>query len=198
MSDRAQEEHLARTAADIMFGDKYMDLLERVYSERDTIVEFETNPKQFLLRHGIKIPDAIDVVIHDPGTLNRTARVDFHWGDWAKPARPDILAARKKLRELARVAWDTLDSREMKQLRQTVQSSPGALKEFTSNPTAYARAQRVAIPDDMDLIVHLDDPNELRIDVHFDATSASSGLRPVTLGGCCYCYRGGCCYYARF
>src|SRR5438094_615119 len=42
MSDHAQEEHLARIAGDIMFSETYMDLLESIYSERDTIVEFET------------------------------------------------------------------------------------------------------------------------------------------------------------
>src|SRR5260370_21643667 len=87
MSDHAQEEHVARIAGDIMFGDKYMDLLESIYSERDTIVEFETNPKHFLKRHGINIPDAIEVVIHDPGALGRPARVDFHWEESEQTAR---------------------------------------------------------------------------------------------------------------
>jgi hypothetical protein len=198
MNDHAQEEHLARIAGDIMFGDKYMDLLESIYSERDTIVEFETNPKHFLMRHGIHIPDGIDVVLHDPGALGRPARVDFHWGESVQTAQSDMLAARQRLRELARVAWDTLHSREMKQLKQIVQTSPGALKEFASNPKTYAAAHQVTIPDGLDVIVHLDDPNGLRIDLHFHATGHSSRLMAGSSGGCCYCRGNECCYYAAF
>lgn len=95
MSDHTQDEHLARIAGDIIFGDKYMDLLEVIYSERDAIAEFETNPKHYLMRHGIPIPDGIDVVIHDRGGLGRSARVDFHWGEWVQAARSNTLAVQK-------------------------------------------------------------------------------------------------------
>jgi hypothetical protein len=197
MPENPQEDHLARIAGDIAFSDKYMDLLESIYSERETILEFETNPKHFLMRHGIGIPDGIDVVIHHPGALGKAARVDFHWGEWVQTAEADKLAARRKLRELARAAWDTLHGREMKRLRQTIQSSPEALKEFASDPKAYATAHQVTIPDELELLVHLEDPNDPVICLHFDSLRASSsGIVP--LGGCCYCRGGGCCYYARF
>ena len=192
MSDYTEEVHLARIAGDIMFSDRYLDLLERTYSDQDTIVEFEASPKEFLMRHGIHIPNAIDVIIHDPGEVGRRARVDFHWGPWVEPAPPDR-SATQELRDLARMAWDTLNSSEMKQLRQAVQTSPGALQEFASNPKAFAAAHKVTIPDGMDLIVHQDDPNDLRIDIHFGDLNAGG---PRARGGCCYCSDGGCCYYA--
>ncbi len=59
MSEYAQKKHLARIAGDIIFSDHYMDLLESTYSDPAAIREFEANPKHFLRRHGIHIPDAI-------------------------------------------------------------------------------------------------------------------------------------------
>ena len=65
MSDHeAHDDYLARIATDIMYSDKYIDLLGSIYSERDSIAEFEINPKHYLMRHGIHIPDDIDVVLH--------------------------------------------------------------------------------------------------------------------------------------
>lgn len=74
-------DYLARIAVDILFSDKYMDLLKSVYSERETVVEIETKSKNFLMHHDIGIPDGVDVVVHDPDTLGKPARVDFHWED---------------------------------------------------------------------------------------------------------------------
>lgn len=198
MANYTNEEYLARIAGEIMFSDQYLDLLESTYSAEDTITEFETDPKGFLVSHGIHIPDAIEVIIHHRGAIARPARVDFHWDESAQIDRSDVFAARQTLRELARVAWDTLHSREMKQLRQALQASPAALREFASAPRAYAAAHQVTIPDEIELIVHLDDPDEPRIDAHFDI--AANGNRPIIIpmGGCCYCQGGGCCYYARF
>jgi hypothetical protein len=177
-------ERLARVAGDIMFGDTYMDLLESIYSKHDSIVEFESDPKSVLRRNGIDVPSSIEVIIHDPGALGRPARLDFHWRE---AARSDMRAARQKLRELARLAWDTLHSLEMKRLTASVEASPTALKEFVSNPKAYSAAHGVSIPEGLDLVVHDDDPKALRIDLHFTVGP---------MGGCCYCKGGGCCYYA--
>ena len=198
MSDNSQEAYLAHLAGDIMFGERYLDLLENIYSEHDTIMEFEASPRHFLNRHGIHVPDGIDVIIHDPGALGRPARVDFHWGEEVEAARTEMVAARQKLRELARLAWETLHNPEMMQLRQVVQASPGALKEFAANPKTYAADHKVSIPEQMDVIVHLDNPNDLKIDLHFSAPGRVSrlGVHPLG-GGCCYCSGGGCCYYYR-
>lgn len=115
-SHAASQDYLARIAGEIMFSEKYMDLLDHIYSTRDTIVEFELNPKSFLMRHGIHIPEDMDVIIHEPGTLGKRARVDFHWGESVQTAHSNILAARRRCRELARLACDTLHSREMEKL----------------------------------------------------------------------------------
>jgi hypothetical protein len=84
-----------------------LDLLDRVYLELATISEFETNPKHFLIRHSIHIPDDIDVLIHEKGALGKPGRVDFHWGDWVQAAREEMLATRHKFRSLAQRACDT-------------------------------------------------------------------------------------------
>ena len=96
------------------------------------------------------------------------------------------------------MASETLHSREMKQLRQTVQASPEALKEFASNPKGYAKAHGVVIPDELELKVELDDGDEPpRVDIHFDAPTGITMLRAhglVPQDGCCYC-KNGCCDY---
>jgi hypothetical protein len=197
MSDNNRGKYLARLAGEIMFSDQYLDLLEVIYSARDTITEFEANAKGFLIGHGIRIPDTIEVIIHDPGEVGRPARVDFHWKESEQAALPDIFVARQSLRELVRVAYDTLHSPEMMQLKETVRSSPEALSEFTADPRAYATAHEVIISDELELIVHTDDPNGPRIDLHFrPATTATSepALRPVG-HGCCYCDEDTCCNY---
>jgi len=199
MSDHeAHDDYLARIATDIMYSDKYIDLLGSIYSERDSIAEFEINPKHYLMRHGIHIPDDIDVVLHYPGALGQLGRVDFHWGEPVRTALSNMRAAREKFRELARMASETLHSREMKQLRQTVQASPEALKEFASNPKGYAKAHGVVIPDELELKVELDDGDEPpRVDIHFDAPTGITMLRAhglVPQDGCCYC-KNGCCDY---
>jgi hypothetical protein len=101
----------------------------------------------------------------------------------------------QELRRLARLAWDTLHSREMRRLRDEVQASPEALRSFTSNPREYAAAHQVLIPDELEVIVHADDSREVRVDLHF-RTSGSDVQRRPSGGGCCYCGGGGCCYYA--
>jgi hypothetical protein len=199
MSDYAPENYLARIAGEIMFGDQYLDLLERIYSTQGTIDEFESDPKGFLMRSGIHIPGAIDVIIHDSGAVGRPARVDFHWDESAQILRSDAFAGRQKLRELARLAWDTLHSREMMQLRQSLETSPTLLSEFISDPRAYAAAHLVNIPEEIEIIVHQKNRGGgLRIDAHFDASTGSyqSGAM-VAGGGCCYCGGGECCYYYR-
>ena len=123
--------------------------------------------------------------------------MDFHWGEWVRNARSDKLAARQKLRELAQIAGDVLLSREMTRLREKIQASGAALKKFALNPKPYAAAQNVEIPDGMDLVLHQDDPNDIRIDIHFrlEDESVGKGLRPQAIEGCCYCSNGNCCYY---
>jgi hypothetical protein len=199
MSERAtpNEEQLARIARDIMFSDEFVDLLDDVYSQEDRIAEFESDPKQFLVRRGFYIPDGIVVLIHDPGTIGRPARVDLHWRESIKPAPSEMQTSMtQELRRLARIAWDTLHSREMRQLRDVVQASPEALRSFTSNPREYAATHQVVIPNELEVIVHVDDSGpraqEVRVDLHFKTSGPDGQLR----GGCCYCGGGECCYYA--
>jgi hypothetical protein len=71
---------LARMMVEIMFSEQYLNLLDSIYSTQDTIAEFEADPKQLLIRRGIHVPDAVDVVIHYSGAIGRPARVDFHLG----------------------------------------------------------------------------------------------------------------------
>lgn len=190
MSHHAYDEPLARIAADIMFGKKYTDLLETIYSQPSTIAEFEKKPKQFLNRNGIDVPDAIEVIIHDPGSVGRPARVDFHWQESDHPA-----SGRESLRLLARVAWDTLHSPAMKRVKIDVQASPSALKEFASDPKAYLAAHDVAVPEGIEVIVHPDNPKDVRIDCHFGTVKGKNRMDAAE-GGCCYCEGHGCCYYA--
>jgi hypothetical protein len=208
MSDITREEQLARIARDITFSDEFVDLLDDVYSQEDRIAEFESDPKQFLVRHGFYIPGGIVVVIHDPGTIGRPARVDLHWRESIKPAPSEMQSSMaQELRRLARIAWDTLHSREMRQLIDVVQTSPEALRLFTSNPREYAATHRVHIPNELEVIVHVDDSGEVRVDLHFKTsefkTSGPDGeLRPsvrrMSECGCCWYdpQTGGYGYYA--
>lgn len=193
-SHAASQDYLARIAGEIMFSEKYMDLLDHIYSTRDTIVEFELNPKHFLMRHGIHIPEDMDVIIHEPGTLGKRARVDFHWGESVQTAHSNILAARRRCRELARVACDTLHSREMEKLIQAVEASPEALQECASNPKRYAAAHSVTVPDELDFIVDPRDPNGTRIELRFGAPSGISEAKMRIIGGY-YCCDGVCCCF---
>jgi hypothetical protein len=197
MSDIIREEQLARIARDIIFSDEFVGLLDYVYSQEDRIAEFESDPKQFLVRHGFYIPGGIDVVIHDPGTIGRRARVDLHWPESIKPAPSEMQSSMKQeLRRLARIAWDTLHTREMRQLRDVVQASPEALRSFTSNPREYAATHQVFIPKELEVIVHVEDSGDVRVDLHFGPTGPD-GRREPTQGGCCYYIpaTGEYCYY---
>jgi hypothetical protein len=180
-----------------MYSDQYLDTLETVYSDQSAIGEFEASPKDYLIAQGIRIPDAIEVLIHDPGEVGRPARVDFHWNDSGEASLPDLFIARQSVRELARQAYDILHSEEMKELKAAVRDSPEALSAFAADPLAYAATHDVIIPDQLELIVHSDSPGGPRIDVHFQPATIDAGapsLRPVG-HGCCYCDDVTCCNY---
>jgi hypothetical protein len=196
MTEHSQEQHLARIAGDIMFGDQYLDLLDRIYSEQLTMSEFETNPKYFLIRHGIPIPEGIDVLIHEKGSLGKPGRVDFHWGDSVPIAREETLAARRKFRSLAHQAWSTIHSPEMRSLVKTMTGDPAALKAFASDPKAYLQTRGISVPDGIDVILHSEDQMAPRVDLHFRAPGPISSMRrDQKVIGCYYCVGGECCCY---
>lgn len=193
----APEQYVARLASEIMFSDQYLDLLEAVYSEEAAIAEFEASPKEYLIAHGIRIPDAIEVLIHDPGQVGRPARVDFHWNESEEVPLPHVFIARQSVRELARQAYDTLHSDEMKKLKATVRHSPEALSALAADPLAYAATHQVIIPDQLELIVHPDNPHGPRIDLHFQTAGTDPAVPSMQREGhgCCYCDDVTCCNY---
>ncbi len=180
-----------------MFSDQYLDLLRGVYADPAEISDFESSPKDYLVARGIRIPDAIEVVLHEPGDIGRPARVDFHWNDSAEAPLPDVFVARQSLRERARQAYDLLHSDEMTRLKAAVRASPEALRALAADPLAYAAAHGIAVPGHLELIVHPDSPSGPRIDVHFQPDGAGTGAPAMkTVGhGCCYCDDVTCCNY---
>lgn len=204
MSDPVQDEYLARIAADILFSDKYGEVIAEIYKNEGSVADFEADPKPYLLRHGIAVPDGLDVIIHDAGEVGKPARVDFHWGDWAKASLNGESARSRELRRLARQAWDTLQGPEIQRLRQVLRTSPDVLREFAANPREYARLNGIPIGEEFEVFVHAENSEDPRIDLHFHVnndqgsqdTRSPRGSLPTVDGGCCYCGNGGCCYYA--
>lgn len=54
-----------------MFSDPVPRCLEAVYSDQSAIGEFEASLKDYLIAQGIRIPDAIEVLIHEAGEVGR-------------------------------------------------------------------------------------------------------------------------------
>lgn len=123
--------------------------------------------------------------------------MDFHWDESEEASLPQEFLARQSVRDLARQAYDTLHNDEMKRLKATVRNSPEALTAFAADPLAYAATHQITIPDQIELIVHLDNPDGPRIDLHFQPATTSTALprMPPVGHGCCYCDNVKCCYY---
>jgi hypothetical protein len=117
-----------------LYGDVYLDLIDKIYSSRSRIEEFEISPKILLIENGIPLPDEIDVIIHTSGALGPPARVDFHWGKEVENARQRVRAARQGFRESARAALAVLHSHQMMQLKQKVSASAEAMRDLSSSP----------------------------------------------------------------
>ena len=180
MPAQLREDSLATIAGDIMFSKEFVDVLQEAYSDERSLQDFEVDPRGFLARHGIDMPDGIEVVLHDRGTVGRPGRVDLHW----QATAPDDGSG--QMRRTARRAWDLLTSDEMDRLRERIRGSSKELDRFVADPKGYAATHGVHVADNMELLVHADDPADPRVDVHFSVKG---------IVGCYYCSGGSCCCY---
>jgi len=201
MSQKHDFHQLGEIAADIMFGARYQELIYRVYSSESEIARFETDPGTYLREKGIEVPAQIEVVLHDPGTVGHPGRVDFHYehpDNLQGATLQDVVRVR---RDRARAAWHFLHSQEMRALKARIKGSPIEVKVFAEAPRAYAAANGIAVPSDLEIVVHPKESGEPRIDVHFSLATnlpISPGARPNGGLGCCYCDPGGpCCIYGK-
>lgn len=189
---------IANCAADIMFSAEYYELLREIYSRRDSIAEFEGNPKEFLVRRILDFPAEVTVVVHSPGDIGRPARIDFHWPH-AKNGPAATEAARRR-RQLAGAAWHFLHSPEMNAMKARVNSSLQDAEVFAQSPRAFAAANGVSVPEGLEIVVHLKKSGPPRVDIHFGSLEpADIVANAIPVGaGCCYCEGNYCCWYQEF
>lgn len=192
VNKESAENDLARVAGQIMFGDRYLDLLEEVYCDHRAMQEFEADPGRYLRRHGIEIPAEIEVVLHDKGAIGKPGRIDFHWGEGVEKERARKRQERQKMRELAAIASQLIHSEKLKAVVRAAASNQRVLKELAADPKAYLKGSSIDLPDEMEVILHNEgDLAGPRIDLHF---SPANAMRRIL--GCYYCSGDVCCCYA--
>ena len=73
---RARYRAMTRVVADIMFSDRYMDAMEELERDKAALSTLAADPRGYLERKGVQIPNEIEVIHHPESEV---PRVDLHW-----------------------------------------------------------------------------------------------------------------------